>query len=69
MCNINIFHKKCYHALGNVSCYTIGAYTASVGVTEFRKDIAKFIEQRDGYRADYRSIFLTSGASDGIRVS
>lgn len=47
----------------------IGAYTASVGVTEFRKDIAKFIEKRDGYSADYRDIFLTNGASDGIRVS
>lgn len=46
-----------------------GAYTASVGVTEFRKDIAKFIEKRDGYSADYRNIFLTNGASDGIRVS
>jgi len=45
-----------------------GAYTPSVGVTEFRKDIAKFIEERDGYTADYRNIFLTSGASDGIRV-
>ena len=46
----------------------LGAYTASVGVTEFRKDIAKFIEKRDGYSADYRNILLTSGASDGIRV-
>lgn len=46
----------------------IGAYTASVGVTEFRKDIARFIEERDGYSADYRNIFLTNGASDGIRV-
>lgn len=50
------------------SCYTVGAYTASVGVTEFRKDIAKFIEERDGYSADYRNIFMTNGASDGIRV-
>lgn len=46
----------------------IGAYTGSVGVTEFRKDIAKFIEERDGYSADYHNIFLTNGASDGIRV-
>ena len=46
----------------------LGAYTASVGVTGFRKDIAKFIEKRDGYSADYRNILLTSGAGDGIRV-
>ena len=57
----------CYIISFNV-CVIIGAYTASVGVTQFRKDIAKFIEKRDGYSADYRSIFLTSGASDGIRV-
>ena len=47
----------------------VGAYTPSLGVTEFRKDIAKFIEERDGYSADYRNIYLVNGASDGIRVS
>ena len=47
----------------------VGAYTASLGVTEFRKDIAKFIEDRDGCSADYRNIYLINGASDGIRVS
>lgn len=48
--------------------HVTGAYTGSVGVVEFRKDVAKFIEERDGYPADYKNIYLTNGASDGIRV-
>jgi len=37
-------------------------------VVEFRKDVAEFIEKRDGFPADYENIYLTNGASDGIRV-
>lgn len=59
--------KRARHILHCLKGYGLGAYTASVGVTEFRKDIAKFIEERDGYSADYRNIFMTNGASDGIR--
>lgn len=49
----------------------IGAYTHSKGVREFRKDVARFIEQRDGAEpgsVDIESIFLTAGASEAITM-
>ena len=33
-----------------------------------RKNIAKFIENRDGYKSDKELIHLTNGASDGIQM-
>ncbi|XP_065916025.1 alanine aminotransferase 1-like [Dysidea avara] len=60
--------ERARHILENcLSGHGIGAYTGSVGVVEFRKDVARFIEERDGYPADYENIYLTNGASDGIR--
>lgn len=47
----------------------IGAYTHSKGLKLFRKDVARFIEQRDGAQpgsVDTESIFLTAGASEAI---
>ncbi|KAL9184429.1 hypothetical protein ACHAXT_002515 [Thalassiosira profunda] len=49
----------------------IGAYTHSKGVRAFRKDVARFIEQRDGAApgsVDVDDIFLTSGASEAITM-
>ncbi len=43
-----------------------GAYTASQGVLGFRKDVAKFIEARDGHKSSAENIFLTNGASSAI---
>jgi alanine transaminase len=44
----------------------LGAYTHSKGVPYVRKQVAKFIEQRDGFPSDPENIFLTNGASPGI---
>lgn len=47
----------------------IGAYTHSKGVRQFRRDVAKFIERRDGAEPgsiDIENIFLTAGASEAI---
>jgi len=50
----------------------MGAYTASKGHLFIREAVAEFIDQRDGYRpgkgipADSESIFLTTGASQGV---
>lgn len=55
-------------ALGGVG---VGAYTHSKGVKEFRDDVARFIEQRDGSKpesVDSANIFLTSGASEAITM-
>ena len=43
-----------------------GAYSHSQGLAGVRRDVARFIEQRDGFGADPEQIFLTDGASAGI---
>jgi len=44
-----------------------GAYTGSQGVLDFRKDVANYIERRDGGHEAYAgNIFLTNGASSAI---
>ena len=47
---------------------SIGAYTHSQGVPFIRKNVAKFIEARDGYPSDPNYIFLTAGASPGVAL-
>ena len=46
----------------------LGSYSDSVGVDPIRKDIASYIERRDGVPCDFNNIFLSTGASDGIKV-
>jgi len=45
-----------------------GAYTHSQGVLEFRKHVAKYIEERDGHKSYAGNIFLTNGASTAIEL-
>lgn len=45
-----------------------GAYSDSQGVELIRKNVAKFIEDRDGYPCDHTKLFLTNGASSGIQL-
>lgn len=47
---------------------SVGAYSHSQGVPFIRKQVAKFIENRDGYPADPNHIFLTGGASAGVSL-
>jgi len=47
---------------------SIGAYSHSQGVPFIRKNVAKFIEARDGYPANPNHIFLTAGASAGVSL-
>lgn len=46
----------------------MGAYTESQGILAVREDVSKFLQQRDGYPSDPKDIFLTNGASEGVRV-
>jgi len=58
--------RKIKEALGG---HGTGAYTNSQGPLEFRKDICRFIEGRDGLEegaCDEAMIFMTDGASTGI---
>ncbi|KAG4304303.1 hypothetical protein PORY_002278 [Pneumocystis oryctolagi] len=41
----------------------IGAYSTSQGLESIRKNVSKFIEDRDGYPSSPDDIFLTGGAS------
>lgn len=47
--------------------HSIGAYSDSPGVEVVRKDIAKYIAERDGIPCDYKNVFVSTGASDGIK--
>ncbi|KAL6011426.1 Glutamate--glyoxylate aminotransferase 2 [Asimina triloba] len=42
------------------------AYSDSRGLPGIRKEVAEFIERRDGYPSDPELIFLTDGASKGV---
>jgi len=62
--------------LARASAYTnsvpsMGAYTHSQGITHIRKEVASFIAERDGVPAasvDPEALFLTNGASEGVRM-
>ena len=47
---------------------SIGAYSESQGVAVVRRDVAAFIAARDGHPASPDDIFLTDGASDGVKT-
>ncbi|ETW77190.1 hypothetical protein HETIRDRAFT_388676, partial [Heterobasidion irregulare TC 32-1] len=47
---------------------SVGAYSHSQGVPFIRKNVAKFIEERDGYPSEPNHIFLTGGASAGVSL-
>lgn len=46
----------------------IGAYTDSRGSMAIREQVAKYIEERDGYPSNPDHIFLTDGASVSVRL-
>ncbi|KAI9513485.1 transaminase [Russula earlei] len=47
---------------------SIGAYSHSQGVPFIRKNVARFIEERDGYPSNPNHVFLTTGASAGVTL-
>jgi alanine transaminase len=46
----------------------VGAYTNSMGFSIVREEIAAFITRRDGYPSSADEIFVTDGASAGVRM-
>ncbi|KAG8192659.1 hypothetical protein JTE90_009689 [Oedothorax gibbosus] len=46
----------------------IGSYSRPWGLEIVRKQVAKYIQQRDGVPSDYEDIFLTPGATDALRI-
>jgi len=47
---------------------SVGAYTDSQGIRRVREEVAEFIGARDGYPASADDIFLTDGASAGVKA-
>lgn len=45
----------------------LGAYTHSKGFASIREEVVNFIQKRDGFLSDPENIFLTNGASSGIK--
>ena len=58
--------KRARGLLGEM--HGVGAYSASQGVAGIRKRVAKAIEKRDGIPCNSDNIFLTNGASEGVKV-
>merc|ERR1719197_330403 len=48
---------------------SVGAYTNSKGLPFVRRDVADFIEKRDGYPANPDHIFLSDGASPAVKAA
>ncbi|KAH9822340.1 pyridoxal phosphate-dependent transferase [Melampsora americana] len=46
---------------------SIGAYSSPQGISVIRQHVADFLKERDGVSADPESIYLTAGASVGIK--
>jgi aspartate/methionine/tyrosine aminotransferase len=45
-----------------------GAYSNSKGVEVVRQEVAQYIQERDGHAAEVGNIFLTDGASPGVKA-
>ena len=46
-----------------------GAYSESQGALYVREAVARFIEQRDGYKCDPADLYLTDGASEAVKLA
>lgn len=44
---------------------SVGSYSDSPGLEVIRRHVAKYIEDRDGYPANWQNIMLCAGASEG----
>lgn len=60
--------RRVENVLGTCSGKSLGAYSESQGLLAIREDVAKYIEERDGFPARPSDIYLCNGASDGIKT-
>lgn len=47
--------------------HSIASYTPSAGLDLVRKQVAKYIEERDNVKTNYHDIFMSSGATEAVR--
>lgn len=54
--------------LNNCEGGSIGAYSDAAGLKIIRQHVAEYIQNRDGFPANYENIYLSSGASESIKA-
>lgn len=61
--------KRVQELLAYCGGQSAGSYTDSSGIEPIRRHVAEYIKQRDGgnIKVDHNNIFLSNGASDGIK--
>ncbi|MES1908712.1 MAG: hypothetical protein MHM6MM_001590 [Cercozoa sp. M6MM] len=59
--------ERCREILASTPCNSIGAYSHSQGLTAIRESVVEFLHRRDGHEAAIDNIFLSDGASPGIK--
>ncbi|CAH8636994.1 unnamed protein product [Schistosoma margrebowiei] len=47
---------------------SVGSYSHSLGLELVRKDVAKYIHQRDGIESNWENIFLACGATEAVKM-
>ncbi|XP_013419828.1 alanine aminotransferase 1 [Lingula anatina] len=60
--------ERARRILNDCKGHSIGSYSDSAGVEVIRKDVATYISNRDGIPCDYNDVFLSTGASDAIKI-
>lgn len=59
--------ERAQRILDGCGGHSIGAYSDSAGVRVIREDVARYVSERDGFPCEADNIFLSTGASDGIK--
>ncbi|CAL1549178.1 unnamed protein product, partial [Lymnaea stagnalis] len=59
--------EKAKRLLDGCKGHSLGSYSDSCGLNVIRKDVAAFIEERDGHPSDFNDIVLSTGAGDAIK--
>jgi len=60
-------HDRISWVLEGAAGRSIGSYTASQGILRIRVSLAKFLGDRDDVESDPNNIFMTNGASEGVK--
>eukprot|EP00927_Polykrikos_kofoidii_P048999 TRINITY_DN43151_c0_g1_i1.p1 TRINITY_DN43151_c0_g1~~TRINITY_DN43151_c0_g1_i1.p1 ORF type:complete len:522 (+),score=65.46 TRINITY_DN43151_c0_g1_i1:103-1668(+) len=60
--------ERASHYLAGIRYGRIGAYSHPKGHVVFRKDVAQFLGDRDGFNADPEDIFLTDGVCAAVKM-
>jgi len=58
---------RCREILGTING-SIGCYSESTGLAIVRKQVAQFIQERDGYPCNPNNLILTNGASSSVKL-